>query len=40
MNLKEEVDVYKMYGTESTISKEDFFQKYKINQNRTDRKSS
>ncbi len=34
-NLKEEVDVYKLYGKDSTCSKEEFLQKYKITENRT-----
>lgn len=34
-NLKEEVDVYKMYGEDSKISKDEFMQKYKVNENRT-----
>ena len=31
-NLKEDVDVYKMYGKESTISKADFIKKYAVNE--------
>ena len=34
-NLKENVDIYKMYGKDSTISKDDFLKKYKITMNRT-----
>ncbi len=34
-NLKEDVDVYKMYSKDSTISKDEFLQKYKIIENRT-----
>ena len=33
-NLKEDVDVYKMYSKDSTISKDEFLQKYKITENR------
>lgn len=34
-NIKEEVDVCEMYGKESTISREEFIKKYKVNENRT-----
>lgn len=34
-NLKEDVDIYKMYSKDSTISKDEFLQNYKITQNRT-----
>ena len=34
-NLKEDVDVYKMYSKDSTISKDEFLQKYKITENRS-----
>ena len=34
-NIKENNDVYKMYGNESEICKERFIEKYKINENRT-----
>jgi len=36
-NIKEDVDINIMYGKESTISKDDFIQKYKINEERTNR---
>lgn len=35
MNQKEDVDVNKMYGANSTISKEEFLKKYEVNENRT-----
>ena len=34
-DTKEDVNIKKMYGLESTLSKEEFLQKYKITQNRT-----
>ncbi len=34
-NVKENNDVYEMYGHESGIFKERFIEKYKINENRT-----
>lgn len=39
-NLKEDVDVYKMYCEDSTISKEEFLKKYKITEKRTFRRKS
>lgn len=33
-NLKEEVDIYKMYAADSTISKEEFLQRHNINEKR------
>lgn len=32
--IKEDVDIYKMYGIESSLLKDDFIQKYKIEKNR------
>lgn len=32
-NIKEEINIAKMYGNECTLSKEDFIKKYQINQN-------
>lgn len=34
-NLKEDVDVYKMYAKDSIFSKEEFLKKYNVNENRT-----
>lgn len=34
-NNKEDVNVSKMYGTVSTIPKEEFMKKYKVNLNRS-----
>ena len=34
-NNKEDVNVSKMYGTVSTIPKEDFLKKYKVSQGRS-----
>lgn len=34
-SLKEDVDVYQMYGKDSSISKNEFLQKYKISEKRT-----
>lgn len=34
-DTKEDVDIKEMYGLESTLSKEEFLQKYKVKQNRT-----
>ena len=31
LNTKEDIDVYKMYGNESLISKEEFIEKKSIN---------
>ena len=39
-NLKEDVDVYKMYGKDCTLSKDEFLQKYNISENRTFAKRS
>lgn len=39
-NLKEDVDVYKMYGEDSNISKDEFLKKYKITEKRTFRRKS
>jgi len=33
-SLKEDVDVYKMYGKESIISKDEFVRTYNVNENR------
>lgn len=32
---KEDVDIYNMYGKDSSISKNEFLQKYRINENRS-----
>ena len=32
-NLKEDIDIYKMYGNESAISKDEFIKKYQVNEN-------
>ncbi len=34
MNQKEDVDVNKLYGASSIISKEEFLTKYKVSKNR------
>ncbi len=34
-NLKEDVDIYKMYGEESKLSKDEFLKKYQIKEERT-----
>lgn len=34
-NLKEDVDVNKMYGRDSIISKDEFLKKYEFKENRT-----
>ena len=39
-NLKEDVDVYKIYGKDSTLSKDEFLKKYKITENRAFRQTS
>ena len=36
-NLKEDVDVYKMYGKESTMKKAEFLNNYEVNENRINR---
>lgn len=33
--LKEDVDVYNMYGKDSSVSQNEFLQKYRINENRS-----
>ena len=33
-NLKEDVDIYIMYGKESSMSKLEFIKEYQINENR------
>lgn len=37
---KEDVDVYKMYVRESTVSKDEFMEKYNVNEKRTFRRKS
>ena len=32
-NLKEDVEIEKLYGTQSSLNKEDFLEKFKINEN-------
>ena len=34
-DTKEDVNIQKMYGLESTLSKEEFIQKYKVKETRT-----
>ena len=34
-NLKENVDIKKMYSNESAFTKSDFFERYKVSENRT-----
>lgn len=34
-NLKEDVNVYKMYGKESIMPKDEFMKTYKISENRS-----
>ena len=34
-DTKEEVNIIEMYGLDSTLSRDEFLQKYKIKQNRT-----